>query len=54
MRVDDRASVAYAAASFRSRPRFKNFWCGRAAHRTLGFCYALCARHAGSRDLHTL
>jgi hypothetical protein len=25
MRVDDRASVALAAESFRARPRFKNF-----------------------------
>jgi len=45
MRVDNRASVAYAAASFCPRPRGKKRWCGRAAHRAwLTWCTIRSAR----------
>jgi hypothetical protein len=44
MRVENRARIAYAAASART-PRPPSGW---ASHRTLGLRYAPFARHAGS------
>jgi hypothetical protein len=52
MRVDNRASVAYATAFCRPRLRGEKRLCGRAAHRTLDLRYVLFARHAGSRGAH--